>query len=529
MKSRKEEVRNSFLYAWNGYMKHAFPEDELLPVTGRAKNNFNGWSVTVVDSLSTMWLMGLKKEFYEGVQAIERQTFTKSTNYYIPFFETVIRHLGGYLSAYALSKEPILLSLANDLGTMLIPAFNTNSSLPGAKVRPVTGEVSLGSGLLAEIGSCQLEYKYLAKMTGRPEFYERPDYVMTHLYKAPTLLNGLFAEHWSISTGAPHGGKYTVGANTDSTYEYFLKQYLLAGDKRALAQYLISIEAIISDLLFVSPSRELLYVTDISTWWKDDRPPKASHVHEHLACYLPGVLALGAHMLPQRLAQEPDLTVEFITNTTDPDAQKRPRVTLEYSEGSREKHMWAAEGLAYTCWALYADQASGLSSDGTQFVSSGKKWDYVMRAWEQEGKEGKPPGTREPPVEKDASKRDYSNSMNNDRYLMRPETVESIYLLWKTTGNPIWRERGYEIYKAIEKHTKTPYGYASVKGVDSVPPRFENEMPSYFLAETLKYLYLLFDDEDPIDLDKWVFNTEAHPLPVFTWNEMERTRFNVIS
>lgn len=50
---------------------------------------------------------------------------------------------------------------------------------------------------------------------------------------------------------------------------------------------------------------------------------------------------------------------------------------------------------------------------------------------------------------------------------------------------------------------------------------------SFFLAETLKYLYLLFDDEDPIDLKKWVFNTEAHPLPVYKWEEWERKRFGI--
>ncbi len=39
---------------------------------------------------------------------------------------------------------------------------------------------------------------------------------------------------------------------------------------------------------------------------------------------------------------------------------------------------------------------------------------------------------------------------------------------------------------------------------------------SFFLAETLKYLYLLFSDDSLIPLDKWVFNTEAHPLPVLS-------------
>lgn len=50
---------------------------------------------------------------------------------------------------------------------------------------------------------------------------------------------------------------------------------------------------------------------------------------------------------------------------------------------------------------------------------------------------------------------------------------------------------------------------------------------SWFLAETLKYLYLLFDDINSISLDKWVFNTEAHPLPVFSWTQKEREAFRI--
>lgn len=131
-------------------------------------NSLNGWSVTLVDSLSTMWIMDLKSQFHEAVRAIANQKFTQTvrcihtlqyialvfalplvpdpkltcrhltqSSQYIPFFETVIRHLGGYLSAYALSKEPILLSLADNLGRTLLPAFNTTSGLPASGIQPL--------------------------------------------------------------------------------------------------------------------------------------------------------------------------------------------------------------------------------------------------------------------------------------------------------------------------------------------------------------------------------------------------------
>jgi len=112
-------------------------------------------------------------------------------------------------------------------------------------------------------------------------------------------------------------------------------------------------------------------------------------------------------------------------------------------------------------------------------------------------------------------------------YLLRPETVESLYLLWRTTGEYRWREYAWRIFESIEKHTKTESGYASVKIGGKGEVVKKDEMPSFFLAETLKYLYLTFLERDPIDLEKWVFNTEAHPLPIFEWTAEERLLFGI--
>ena len=81
-------------------------------------------------------------------------------------------------------------------------------------------------------------------------------------------------------------------------------------------------------------------------------------------------------------------------------------------------------------------------------------------------------------------------------------------------------------FLAMEKHYKTPTGWVGLKDVGRVPPGRDNTMQSFFLAETLKYLYLIFCDADVINLDEWVFNTEAHPIRVkrrdhtlVTWKE----------
>lgn len=58
------------------------------------------------------------------------------------------------------------------------------------------------------------------------------------------------------------------------------------------------------------------------------------------------------------------------------------------------------------------------------------------------------------------------------------------------------------------------HGYVGLRDVRKAPPKHDDTQQSFFLAETLKYLYLMFGSNDEISLDEWVFNTEAHPLRI---------------
>jgi len=99
--------------------------------------------------------------------------------------------------------------------------------------------------------------------------------------------------------------------------------------------------------------------------------------------------------------------------------------------------------------------------------------------------------------------------------MLRPEAVESLMILYRVTGKNKYREWGWEIFQAIEKHCKVEAGYSGVRDVTQEPAELDNKMQSWFLAETLKYLYLLFSPTDVVSLDEWVFNTEAHPLMIW--------------
>jgi len=99
-------------------------------------------------------------------------------------------------------------------------------------------------------------------------------------------------------------------------------------------------------------------------------------------------------------------------------------------------------------------------------------------------------------------------SMHN---ILRPETIESVFLMWRTTKSQIYRNWGQRILAAFSR-MKAPYGYAGLHNVNK-PWEVKDDMPSFFVAETLKYLFLLFADESALSLDDMVLNTEAHPLP----------------
>jgi mannosyl-oligosaccharide alpha-1,2-mannosidase len=128
------------------------------------------------------------------------------------FFETVIRYLGGLLSAYALSHDPILLARADDLGTALLPVFDTPSGLPLYAVNPVSGKATPGwtggNTILSEALSCQLEYKYLAYLTGRTQYYTTVEKIMDRMYAADfSYSRGLLPTMFSTQSGEPSARK----------------------------------------------------------------------------------------------------------------------------------------------------------------------------------------------------------------------------------------------------------------------------------------------------------------------------------
>jgi mannosyl-oligosaccharide alpha-1,2-mannosidase len=125
-------VKDAFLHSWKGYKQEAWGKDELRPIQGGFKTPFCGWAATMVDSLDTLWIMGLKEEFEISLIELRTVDFTNTKGCTINLFETTIRHLGGLLAAFDISggKYYVLVEKAVELAEVLYTAFDTPNRMP---------------------------------------------------------------------------------------------------------------------------------------------------------------------------------------------------------------------------------------------------------------------------------------------------------------------------------------------------------------------------------------------------------------
>ena len=98
------------------------------------------------------------------------------------------------------------------------------------------------------------------------------------------------------------------------------------------------------------------------------------------------------------------------------------------------------------------------------------------------------------------------------RYILRPEAIESVWYMYRITGEKKYADAAWRMFQAIEKATKTSIASSAIEDMTSARPKQVDSMESFWLAETLKYFYLCFAEWDVLSLDAWVLNTEAHPF-----------------
>ncbi|KAK0202740.1 glycoside hydrolase, partial [Desarmillaria ectypa] len=486
--SRRDAVRVAFKHAWNSYKQDAMGADEYHPISHRGSNfsENGGIGYTVVDALDTMLIMGLHDEHVSARQWIQdKHSFEKESNFNT--FETTIRVLGGLLSAYHLAGDALYLEKAVDLADRILPAFDTPTGLPLpminlAKRIGVRDQWAPDQISTAEAATLQLEFKYLAQLTKKNIYWSKVENVMSVIYKS-LLPHGLVPIFMSASKGDFTQSDIRLGSRGDSYYEYLIKQYLQTDRTEPIYKkmYADSMKGLHDNLVQKTSPQGLTYIAELIPHRSRDGSTTWDHSakQDHLVCFLAGSLMLGA---------------------TTSGAAKRtvsipPRLEELTPQGQRDWKTGA--DLLETCMDTHRT-STGLSPEIVMFRTNEEK-DEPDRDWFiKNSRKGGP-------------------SSYDARYMLRPETVESLFIAWRLTGDIKYRQYAWNIFSAIERHCRLEEGgYATVLDVDTVPVSREDKQETFFLSETLKYLYMTFSDSSVIPLDtEYVFNTEGHPLPIF--------------
>jgi mannosidase alpha-like ER degradation enhancer 2 len=412
--SMQDKVRAEFLHSWRAYERYAWGHDELRPVS-KTPRDWYGESllITPVDTLDTLLLMGLDDEAEKTRKLIvERLSFDKDIT--VKNFEITIRVLGGLLSAYEMTGDKDLLRLADDLGTRLLPVFESPTGMPYMYINLRSGKTSGARTNPAEIGTLILEFGTLAKHTGKRVYFDKAKTALVQVYNRRSAV-GLVGEEIDVETGEWLNPTSHVGGAIDSYYEYLLKCASLFNDTECRSMYDSSIAAV---------NRHLAD----GDWYGEADMTSGARTATHfgaLHAFLPGVLALGG------------------------DADRARRL----------------QDAAHRMWTLHGIEPEVL--------------DYKVM------------------------------TVVHPAYPLRPEIIESAYILHHYTRDPRYRDMGRTFFDALVTHCRVDGGYTNLKSV--VTKEKADLMPSYFLAETLKYLYLL-SAPGKLDFDSVVFNTEAHPF-----------------
>jgi Highly conserved protein containing a thioredoxin domain len=238
------EVKAEFLHAWNGYKKYAWGKDDLKPLSKSYKNWHEPETLlmTPVDSLDSLYLLGFKRE-----ADLTRRYITENLSFdkdiYVQNFEITIRLLGGLLSAYQITGDKKLLALAEDLGTRLMPVFDSPTGLPYRYVNLRTGKTRGEISNPAETGTLLIEFGTLSKLTKKPVFYEKAKRALVETFNRRSKI-GLVGTNINVETGEWTNTDSHVSAEIDSYYEYLLKCAILFDDEDCRRMWQESIAAV---------------------------------------------------------------------------------------------------------------------------------------------------------------------------------------------------------------------------------------------------------------------------------------------
>ncbi|KAI3814312.1 hypothetical protein L1987_19063 [Smallanthus sonchifolius] len=436
-KQLRDEVSGMFYHAFNGYMDHAFPRDELKPLSCEGEDTLGGYALTLIDSLDTLALLGDKDRFTSSVEWISKN-LRFDINKTVSLFETTIRILGGLLSAHLIasdystgmqipSYDDELLHLAEDLARRLLPAFDTPTGIPFGSVNLLHGVDENESKITSTAGggTLTLEFGVLSRLTNDPIFEQVTKNAVRGIWARRSKIN-LVGAHIDVFTGEWTQKDAGIGTSIDSFYEYLLKAYILFGDEEFLYIFQEAYGAAMH-YLFHDPWYVEVNMNSAALVWP---------LFNSLQAFWPGLQVLAG-----------DIDPAIRTHTA-----------------------------FFSVWKRY-----GFTPEGFNLAS-------------------------------------FSVQHGQKSYPLRPELIESTYWLYKATRDPRYLDVGRDIVSSLQYGARCTCGYCHIADVEF--HKQEDHMESFFLAETVKYLWLLFDlAAGPDNLVengsyKYIFSTEGHLLPM---------------
>ncbi|KAF2721207.1 glycoside hydrolase family 47 protein [Polychaeton citri CBS 116435] len=507
-KQRLAAVKEAFKHSWHGYKRNAWLQDEVAPLSGRAKNPFGGWGATLVDSLDTLWIMGMEQEFIAAMKSLKKIDFATTPTDTLNVFETTIRYLGGLLSAYDVSghQYPILLEKAVELGEMIYFAFDTPNHMPVTRWQwkeRLMGErqLALSSSFVAEVGSFTLELTRLSQLTGDPKWYDAAARVMDVFatQQNKTKVPGL----WPIQVNTmkqefTKNTDFTFGALADSLYEYLPKTYLILGGHKDQyrTMFTTAIEAAKTHIFFHplnQENKQLLIPGGLKRYSTINL--KRSYQGQHLSCYAGGMVGIGAKIFnrPADLEIARQLTDGCIWTYESMPTGVGPEVftALPCNDSSISE-------LPDCNW---------LDEEWYHAIVSQGQFQYLAQE-----NPGLSPREQTRQAIEDSKIVPGFMEINDARYILRPEAIESVFVMYRITGDKVLQEKAWQMFESIRNISRTKLAFASVTDVTQIDSDLFDSMESFWTAETLKYFYLIFSEPDVISLDEYVLNTEAHPF-----------------
>ncbi|KIW86924.1 uncharacterized protein Z519_12546 [Cladophialophora bantiana CBS 173.52] len=554
IKTLRKEAEDLFYHGFENYMSYAFPEDELRPISckplTRDRDNpahievndpLGNYSLTLIDSLSTLAILAsnpsssrhnkplrlfqdsvrdLVEQYGDGSdgpsgQGLRARGFDLDSK--VQVFETAIRGLGGLLSAhlFAVGELPIrgytppqkqvayaeiwqkdqfdgkkqgifwpnafeydgqLLRLAYDLGNRLIPAFWSATGIPYPRVnlrhgipfyvnsplnsaigdgqcdaRPGTPEIT--ETCSAGAGSLVLEFTVLSRLTGDPRFEELAKRAFWAIWQRRSVID-LIGGGIDAESGNWIGTWTGIGAGIDSFFEYALKSHILLS--RDAHPVYNSVDA--------SQDPRILH---------ESLSAEESTSGAFLNAWNTAHAAIKRHLYRGSTYQHPHY------------------IQADFSTGAA-RGFWIDALSAYYPGLLtlagHVDEAVEThllqTALWTRFSALPERWNLVTG-----GIEG-----------------------GLGWWIGRPEFIESTYYLYRATEDPWYFHVGEMVLRDIKRRCWTRCGWASIQNV--LTGEQTDRMESFFLGETAKYLFLLFDPTHPLNhLDEpFVFTTEGHPL-----------------